>query len=335
MLTCVNQTRLTWLLVSFCLFLYTSLTAPVIDLTVYLPSSSELLDGIINQTLAYNPFDGIGNVTVEHYWASRNFTRATVHADCTNELNLEELHAELNQPVWVDIDWEGIDGRRHAACGSFKCYLNSATNESVGYLVAQARLFPQMSRASSLVAQLRETMGANVLEFPGETPQLVNISTQMACLLADYSYQMHRTAERQQIILNPSMTQVVVHRVRRAPEPYIILGVSKGKRRRFRDEWATFMKDNNANRTEAYLQFSREIEKVRQSLKTFPNLAFDFQGLIDTHGTFYHMDMDRLFEKNFSRSEYKEALEDFDYYIPQFLKVVRQAAEATDSEDNR
>jgi hypothetical protein len=45
-------------------------------------------------------------------------------------------------------------------------------------------------------------------------------------------------------------------------------------------------------------QLEREFERIDKVLHKYPQLMFDFQGMIDVHGRFYHVDMDGYYNMN-------------------------------------
>ena len=86
----------------------------------------------------------------------------------------------------------------------------------------------------------------------------------------------------------------------RAPEPHIILGVASNLQIS-PEAWKAFVGEA-PNATAVYQQVANEFAKMNGVLEEYSELACDWQVLIDSQGTFYHMDLDRMTE---SRCDHK------------------------------
>ena len=253
-------------------------------------------------------------------------TAANAFPECYDEgttlssTRQKALLSEINQMPWLDMHF----GHDTTVCGKNKCYFPSRTNPFVGYLVAAnvTKMFHTMTKATVLERDLYEQFGANVLSLPGELPHLIDVSHEMECLLADRARQPARPPHMQQLVFYPNLTndpyyratdrprQVVVHRVVPAPEPYLLLALTKVKLKTFMTYFPPFVQNHVSNKTAFRSNLLRQLKGLPTLVEARPELYPDFQGLIDYNGNFYHMDVDRAFQ-NWTIEAQSLAVENF------------------------
>lgn len=95
-------------------------------------------------------------------------------------------------------------------------------------------------------------------------------------------------------VFRSNATVVVVQKLRIAPEPSLFVGVVA------ENHQVTLSKLQDFRQVIPDLdifgrQFQVEITRIGKILEAYPKLWFDFQGLVDVYGNFYHMDLDAHF----------------------------------------
>ena len=264
-----------------------------------------------------------------HNWVPKQFIKASEEPSCKAPVNLTQINELLDYPPWNDIDWQGVDGKRHAACGQKKCYFTSRTNSTIGYLVANPISFKRMVQSSKVQKDLLEHFDSKVLELRGDAPRLVKLSPLMACLLFDYAYPYDgRLVNKQGFGPHyPEYKEVVVHKVLKAPDPHIMIGTSSQKYKALKNQWGPFSKEHRVNATAAFLQMRLEFANLDRVFQKYPALYRDFQAIMDVHGNIYHMDVDRMFsERSQGRENWGPHKEKFRYYTPKLLRAVEKTA---------
>ena len=82
----------------------------------------------------------------------------------------------------------------------------------------------------------------------------------------------------------------VVQKVRRAPEPHFVLNLGENQDLT-RQSLAGFV-PHIRNPYDFDQRFWREMQCIHQVMRAYPVLYHDFQGMVDTNGRFYAMDLD-------------------------------------------
>jgi hypothetical protein len=150
-----------------------------------------------------------------------------------------------------------------------------------------------MIKSTFVEEDLLKKFGAHVGYLPGEYPQLFNVSQDMWCLLLflvrpDTSSKInpgkfkYRTSAR---------TQVVIQKVKKAPEPYVLLGPHSE-----RHQFTKFLHDKVPDKDEFALTMEVEVKRMQEMVQAYPKLVCDLQVLVDTKGNFFHLDVDRIFQ---------------------------------------
>ena len=243
-----------------------------------------------------------------------------VGQNCTGPVNKTEIIHFLNEAPWNDIAWKGVDGKGLRKCGGVKCFYHSLSDPTKGYIMNIAEEMNPMVQAAKVADQLYTRVGKSVLAIPGEMPRLMDLSTSATCvLLNDLCSKKKRRLCRG--ILEDQ--QVIVHRVVRAPDPHIIYGVA-GNWNITEEKWVKFLRVNNANASAVYQQLTVEYEKMNRVLEEFSDLVCDWQVMIDVHGAFYHMDLDRMTESRCARKDFYQ--KHYEKRVPVFLEMAKQVA---------
>jgi hypothetical protein len=218
------------------------------------------------------------------------------------------LQQDLSSQPWADFDWS----ISQATCGCNKCFYPSRSNQSEGYLIAAniVKVYDNMQRSMEVEERLRHSMPARVMSL--SPPELIPMpSPPMMCLLADRTYQPSRLPDLQEhIFFPPNLTmpyslgepaqrgQLVIQKVLRVPEPYFLLGWSENKILHVQQHLPHFIQQHAPNQTAFVEQLTVElVHNIPKAFDVVPDLVMDMQGLVDVHGNFYHIDVDRVFKK--------------------------------------
>lgn len=210
---------------------------------------------------------------------------------------------QLEQDLGHDKLLSDFDWTTQASCGLNKCFYPSRSNASIGYLVAADRvdstkkMYDNMRRSVWLEQILRRNISARVLSL--DLPALADVTTQNAlvCLLADRTYQPSRPPEKQEHVFVPNdsarhhQQQLVIQKVWRVPEPYLLLGWSENKMNHLRRQLPAFLERLDMPDRHAFVQQLTTELKIHlpSAIPIVPALEYDLQGLVDAKGRFYHI----------------------------------------------
>jgi hypothetical protein len=203
----------------------------------------------------------------------------------------------------TSLPWKDMDLSKGATCGVFKCFLRSISNHSRGYLVAGEEIYEGMYHAWQLANQIRDEFGAK--HFYLDVSKVNATRAILDRLNAVVEQPLSRVVKdwetnRQLLHLTPAnatMGKMTVQTVHAAPKPSLFLSAANDNYKVSLSQVDAFrphISDKDAFRRQLTSEFVR-IDKI---LHTYPQLCFDFQGLIDTQGRFYHMDMDGYYNQN-------------------------------------
>jgi hypothetical protein len=282
-----------------------------------------------NTTITSNTNHSIENVTTKvrrQAWSPGNFThpklleRIELTPECASP-NWTTLSNELNSWVWADMDWPA------AKCGTLKCFYPSLTDDTTGYLVGREKLEKQMLDAT------RITLGSKSLNIPGEVPHLVPVSMDMRCFLKNTSYQPHYPEDQQVIVHKTSEEYVVVYRMRRAPDPSILIYNTQRGLKSFVEQWPAFAQQTGLDDGDYCKKFQRELKWVKEDCMAYQGLGYDFQVLLGTDGKLMHMDVDRIFEYPVTEERSAVWLKTLDKIFELLLATVCKDANLPDAQE--
>ena len=230
----------------------------------------------------------------------QNYTRrtiATFAAAATTSRKTKDSSSALNVNS-LPLPWKDVDWTQKGSCGVNKCFFRSTSNHTVGYLVANNgdAAYKNMRRATDLAQRLHVEFGAKHFDDI-EFPYKVNITATLVPHLNRLVHQPLRGVVEhwgKGGVFQSNATVVVVQKLRIAPEPSLFVGVIA------ENHQVTLSKLQDFRQVIPDLdsfgrQFQFEITRIGKILEAYPKLEFDFQGLVDVHGNFYHMDLDAHF----------------------------------------
>eukprot|EP00977_Amphora_coffeiformis_P028191 scaffold34821_cov206-Amphora_coffeaeformis.AAC.1 len=237
----------------------------------------------------------------------------TLHTD--NDLNnIDSTSTEESSWWWTDV----VEEERR--CGASKCFFPSQRNTSIGYLIMDAnRHYDSVEQATQFAFLLERKYQSR--HFYMEPPVMYNIThcwefmaRQMLpyrivkmlypSLAFYYENQDQNTPHDDKYnnahVINdiPDLSCLMaVQKVRKAPQPSFFLAVDKVNRNISLTEALAF-RPHIANATAFWYTWENEIARLERILtRYFDVLQRDFQGLVDSDGRFYHMDLDQGFLK--------------------------------------
>jgi hypothetical protein len=212
---------------------------------------------------------------------------------------------EVDLPHWADLDFT-----KYSICGKQKCFFQSRSDPDIGYLVSDEDKWSNMVRAAALEDQMSQKYGVWVAKLPHHEPQRYTVSQDMWCLLLFLvrpdDLRPDNPAKSKFRYRDSVVKPVIVQRVRKAPEPYVVLG-SWSRRYEFTDFLHTVVPP--ANLEEFIVNMEADVNVMRKMLEEYPELYQDVQVMVDTRGRFFHFDTDRAFQEGhrISRGEEKFA----------------------------
>ena len=242
----------------------------------------------------------------------------------------------------LDLNGSNNKSTSHISCGGKKCFYPSLSDPTKGYLIADAAHLTRMQQGVDWAYTLQQEFGfANVKHLFDGYPTLVAVNHSMVQQLVrlvdrpvsqvfagdednNTDAAASVTSAFQHISFlefhgNSNTWQVAVQRVHVLPQPYLWIGLGyhnyivmmENAAPRFRQEIQekyNRSSNNNSNSHPGTIastfgrQLRREIYLVSQILQRYPALYFDFQGIIDTAGNFYHADLDGHVDKGHWRN---------------------------------
>lgn len=223
------------------------------------------------------------------------------------EIDFQGL-VEHSQYPWNDIKWPMDDKSKIRDCGWVKCYFPSKKKKNKGYLIASligSRDYRHMKNGYRTARNLKRKFGSRHLYR--KAPVTVNVSGIWIQFLNERVIDVATLSERIKHVkdtrryFDPSgITSVkgnaavlAVQEVTRAPYPNLLIATKPSKIDAILErEIPLFAKRFISNRTAFTEQFKWEIERLSNVLQEYQTLMWDFQGLVDKHGVFYHIDLD-------------------------------------------
>ena len=218
--------------------------------------------------------------------------------------------------LWGSLEFGSIP------CGEYKCLFRSQSSEGEAYLVGnnylgyQYELETQM--AWKLAQYLERTYHINhlYLDSPGKV-----MITQSA--LDQFQSQVDRDRKRP---IYKAGQYATVQKVHLAPEPMVTV---------FAREWTKFKwlyRNKVTNRTAFREAIGQNVKPSMNALKAIPQLAIDYQIMVDAQGNIYQFDLDRVFlGKVYKQEEYQEKFAKAYHYSIRLLRRMTEFASSTAS----
>ena len=187
-------------------------------------------------------------------------------------------------PYWDDVDLTQV-----GTCGWKKCFFQSRTNETLGYLVLSEKEIGRTKAAMELARDIHNKFGAKHLELDYTVD---TVSDEFKAHIN--SLRNTPSLAKQNIKPAPIVTpdrDVMIIRVIRAPNPSLFFGATWYNCYVLADEMTEFKKQvSDVKAFERNL--TPEIERLKKVLKYVPKLGQDFQAIIDANGSFYYIDLE-------------------------------------------
>lgn len=235
---------------------------------------------------------------------------------------------------------DNLKSSKKVVCGAYKCFFSLKHDESMGYLVTPAttkRIVQQMgypdewfyilTKSWEYAKYLEKEYNIQhfLLEAPTKavvTPQLearLNRNLRMLGRNGNHGMKTHKRYREG--------STVYIQKVQTAPEPHLFLGGQERKRRHFSKHFGEFFESTDDK--EAFcVQFAKSIQDTRELLQKEPKFAYDFQALVDTNGTLFHLDFERFIQPT-ATNETKlifRALNKFERHVRRTLHEWRESS---------
>jgi hypothetical protein len=181
-----------------------------------------------------------------------------------------------------------------------KCFYPSVSNPSVGYLIADEGAYASMYWETRMAARLQDEFGSK--HFTPDFPYQVNLTNDLAQDLKNQvAIQPAKSASNASTPVLPgggihrNTSIVAVQKVRVPPHPSLFVALS-GPNRQMAKVAKPLLEGFRPKipDPEAFgRQFQLEITRILKVLDRYPHLLmYDFQGLVDLQGNFYHLDLE-------------------------------------------
>ena len=179
-------------------------------------------------------------------------------------------------------------------CGYLKCFVRVNNDPTIGYtIVSQNRMkLSDLKQAYTLAKKLEQTHSIQHLAL--ERPRKVYLAS---CLRRQFE----KDHNRNELLPNSKRKHIgdkdrkmIVQKHRVAPTPSVLFGISRDKIKEFRRVFPSFLEQHVINSTAFWEQLKVEQDRCMAIVRDYPRLLVDFQFFLDSHGTVYHMDLDRM-----------------------------------------
>ena len=221
--------------------------------------------------------------------------------------------------VYVDSTLlDDVDLSQRSSCGVSKCFWPSVSDPDIGYVLTAEEYYDGLVYAYDLTQEITEKCGVHYLIPANTPPVLVNVTEEYMTKLARsvFNPSRHNVGQKSPWVFYPKDTVVTVQKVIRAPTPNLLYGTGGTKWEAMVGAMPEFRGQLDISLAELQERLTQEIERIECIFQFHPTYWLDFQGLIDTKGNFYHMDIDenyyttpRLREQN--KREQESCLDDF------------------------
>ena len=201
--------------------------------------------------------------------------------------------ANVTIPHLRDTWWKDLDLSYNVTCGGFKCFIKSASNNNIGYLISRdVKIFDDMNKSTAVAKEIQSKYGAKHLLI--EPPFLTSIPAQKMAQVNSIAQQpLKKRNHKSDFFSKPS---VIVQKVKTAPEPYLFFACYNPNHRITQKKLPGFMlllTKLGSNNTEKFkTNIDKERKVLRKMLNDKPGQGADLQALISTDGEFFYIDID-------------------------------------------
>lgn len=189
-----------------------------------------------------------------------------------------------------------IDLSKRSSCGVSKCFWPSVSDpDNVGYLVTNEGEADALYYAFDVAKDIAENCGVRHTFAPHTPVVLIEVSVAWMTNLARMVFNPSRVAvgQRSPQVFHPHDTVVAVQKVICAPSPNLLYGTGGTKWPYMVAEMEKFRDQVVVSRAELKARLHKEAEHLKCVFTRYPTYWLDFQGIVDTKGNFYHMDIDQ------------------------------------------
>ena len=209
-----------------------------------------------------------------------------------------------------------INGTDPAVCGQSKCFVNVQNDPTIGYIVMVRKathIVRKSLKAYQRANDMRDKHGIQHLYL--EPPHIVE--QLLPCIRSQLvNHQTHATANANMPPVNFSVpnsgdTSIIIQKCRRAPQPHLLVGIGGPKGKHARTLLEPFVRTHVTNATRFVNQLGLERIRTISMLHDEPCLVSDFQVLLDSSGTMFHLDFDRCPSLTISPSALEKSIRKF------------------------
>ena len=210
----------------------------------------------------------------------------------------EHIHHYMALEYEANFPWHDVDFSVRSSCGVDKCFWPSVSEPATGYLVTAESGYDGLREASLFAEQIEDTCGARQLFLKGHPAKLVNVTTDFMKQLAKLVHNPSRVAvgEESPWVFYKKDTRVTVQRVVRAPSTHLLYGTYGTKWDAMMKDIPSFLKKVKVPLPVLRKRLQEEKKKLQCVLEHAGRVYWhDTQGIIDTKGRYYHIDLDHHF----------------------------------------
>lgn len=186
--------------------------------------------------------------------------------------------------------WEDLNLSSNVICGGFKCFIRSASDDTIGYLISKhPSIFDDMMKATEVAKELAHKYGAKHLYI--EPPYNASMPDEIMNQLNTVAKHPLTPNKKSGFFTKPS---VVVQKMKTAKEPSLFFACLSPNKKVTRARLPTFasLVVGLGYKEEFQSNIAEEQKRLRLMLLDMPGLGADLQGLISPKGEFFYIDLD-------------------------------------------
>ena len=209
-----------------------------------------------------------------------------------------------------------INGTDPAVCGQSKCFVNVQNDPTIGYIVMvrkASHIFRKSLEAYQRAMDMHDKHGIQHLYL--EPPHIVD--QLLPCIRSQLVNHQRLVTPNANIppvnfsVPNSGDTSIIIQKCRRAPQPHLLVGIGGPKGKHARTLLEPFVRTHVTNATRFVNQLGLERIRTISMLHDEPCLVSDFQVLLDSSGTMFHLDFDRCPSLTISPSALEKSIRKF------------------------
>ena len=231
-----------------------------------------------------------------------------------------------------NFTWADVDFSVQASCGVDKCFWPSISNPTTGYLITDSgscKNFMVLTKAILFAQKIEQKCGARHLFAPNSSAISIVVPREILQRLVQNVHNPSRVAvgKPSPKVFDDSTMAVSVLKVVRAPAESILYGSKHGTAG---TKWEAMMTqmDSFREKLEAPLpdirqRLQEEKKRLECVLKEDGGCYWgDLQGLIDTQGRYYHIDLDQHFYSEKKSWCFKKSMERGQRSVGEFQHMI-------------